>query len=136
MGPMIVATNLSTWSVMRDQIGEASAVRKEYIALMHGWLPASMQSGTIKHPLKTFTSKWGRGFRTVVDPYGKPAETRYKVIEHYSCEETRRLYTLLRIRIFSGRTHQIRVHVRQLAYEMGLQSCGLVGDYKYLPPAQ
>lgn len=121
---------------MSNIIGARKAVYKEYRALMHGALPDSMKEGSITHRLSTSSAN-GASF-TSVDPKGKPSETRYEVIGRYRWGKGSKAhdYTLLKVHILTGRTHQIRVHVQELAREAGLEHCGLVGDYKYLPQKQ
>jgi len=131
-GPFIVATNLTTWKKMKPIISKKENMRKEYVALMHGTLPFAFQSGVLKYPLKTTNSP--KGSRTEVHERGDSAETQYDTIKLFSWGTS--CYTLLRLRIITGRTHQIRVHVKELAREAGLELCGLVGDYKYLPREQ
>lgn len=80
----------------------------------------------------------GFGWRTEVNnKKGEHAETRYQALavfrrRHTESMKTQR-YTLMRVRIITGKTHQIRVHLAELARELHLPICGLVGDYKYLP---
>eukprot|EP00931_Biecheleriopsis_adriatica_P080762 TRINITY_DN5410_c0_g1_i2.p1 TRINITY_DN5410_c0_g1~~TRINITY_DN5410_c0_g1_i2.p1 ORF type:complete len:1155 (-),score=195.62 TRINITY_DN5410_c0_g1_i2:19-3483(-) len=105
--------------------------RKEYVCLMHGWLPPDLVHGTIDFKLRT--EREGRGFRTSVDEeWGSAAITHYAAIRHYKCRSSGRPFTLLLLRIETGRTHQIRVHLCQLARCAGISDRGIVGDAKYL----
>ncbi|MBQ7529287.1 RluA family pseudouridine synthase, partial [bacterium] len=56
-----------------------------------------------------------------IRPQGKEAKTAYRVLEAYGKE-----YALLELHIFTGRTHQIRVHLSWLG-------CPIVGDLLYKP---
>ena len=58
------------------------------------------------------------GVRRVVSEAGQPAETYYRVLE------TGRGRALVFLRLYTGRTHQIRVHMSSLG-------CPVAGDYMY-----
>ena len=90
-------------------------VKKEYVALVHGHMPAS--EGTIDLPIAPPLegSKKRR-----VDNTGAPSVTHYKTIEEYDD------YSLVRLRLETGRTHQIRVHLSHLGNPIAGDS--LYGD--------
>lgn len=78
---------------------EGRTVRKEYYAIVQGTpieSPAQIEVPILALPNKNFST---------VDPAGKPAATLIKV------EAAFRHYSLLRIRLLTGRRHQIRVHM-------------------------
>ena len=56
--------------------------------------------------------------KMAVDKNGKEAITEFKVLKRYNG------YTLLEVKIKTGRTHQIRVHMAEIGYP-------IVGDYTY-----
>jgi len=106
---------------------------KNYVCLMHGWLPPNKAKGTLQSKLRT--EREGQGYRTFVDnEWGSSAITHYAALRHYRCRKGRP-FTLLVLRIVTGRTHQIRVHVAQLGVSAGLERAGIAGDAKYLDSA-
>ncbi len=118
-GLMVVARSDAAFAGLRGAF-QAREVRKEYIGLGVGALPA--REGTIDAPI-------GRDPRNrlkmCVTWDGRDAVTDYRVLW------SRARYCLLLLRLHTGRTHQIRVHMRALG-------CSLDGDTLYGPkdPAQ
>lgn len=94
-------------------------IHKEYLALLHG-TPKNRQ-GTIETPIGRDSS---HKTRMAVNERGKEAKTAYRVI--YS--EPGGRFSLAAIRIFSGRTHQVRVHMQSIGHP-------LLGDPLYKTPA-
>ena len=92
----------------------AREVRKEYLAVVHGAVPA--ERGRIDLPLGR--SSAGRTRMAVRTSGGRPAVTDYEV------EERLPLHTVVRCFPVTGRTHQLRVHWRS-------QEHPIVGDPLY-----
>ncbi|ARJ51625.1 RluA family pseudouridine synthase [Staphylococcus lutrae] len=93
----------------------AKTVKRKYTALVHGHIPHEF--GTIDAPIGR--NKNDRQAMAVEDN-GKEAITHFNVIEAF------KNYTLVECELETGRTHQIRVHMKYIGYP-------LVGDPKYGP---
>ncbi len=87
--------------------------RREYLALCQGMPP--QQEGVIDQPIAKAP---GATVRRMVSPEGKPALTRYRLLK------TAQERSLLLLRLGTGRTHQIRVHLAWLG-------CPILGDFLY-----
>ncbi len=88
-------------------------VKKTYIALVRGVVKEN--EATINMPIARSTKDRKK---MAVDRKGRNAVTHFKVLERYDS------YTLLKISIETGRTHQIRVHLSHIGYP-------IVGDSVY-----
>ncbi len=110
-GLLVIARHDAVLRALVEQ-QQARRMRKIYQALVVGCPPVS---GTIDAPI-------GRDprdrLRMVAD--GRPARTHYRVIATFGD------YSLLEVQLETGRTHQIRVHLRHLGYP-------IVGDPVYGP---
>jgi len=111
-GTLVIARNTAALEVLQRQFKERTTT-KRYIALVEG-TPES-DSGLIDAPIGRDPT---RRKQLAVVRDGKPAQTRYDVLEHFA--ET----TLLQLELLTGRTHQIRVHLQWLGYP-------IVGDTIY-----
>ena len=110
-GLMVVAKTLPAQTSLVEQL-QARSMGREYEALIMGTMIAG---GTVDEPIGRHPTK-----RTAmaVRETGKDAVTHYRVIEKF------RAYTHLRLKLESGRTHQIRVHMAHIKHP-------LVGDHLY-----
>lgn len=110
-GLMVVAKTIPAQTkLVRDL--QKRKITREYEAIAYGIMT---QGGTVDEPMARHPTK-----RThmAVHPLGKPATTHYRIMERF------RNYTRLRLRLETGRTHQIRVHMAHIAHP-------LLGDQTY-----
>jgi len=99
---------------------EMRRVDKQYIAVVHGRLPAA--SGCIELPL---AADWPRRPLQKVDLLlGRPALTKWQVLGVDDVLGT----TRLALQPLTGRTHQLRVHLSAIGHP-------ILGDALYAPPA-
>lgn len=113
-GLMAVARNAHAQQLLQKRLHTPAFIR-EYEALCLGHLPE--KEGIIALPI----GKTGPGSKREICPDGKEAVTHYRV------EEEKNGLSLVRLRLETGRTHQIRVHLSAL-------SCPILGDYLYGTP--
>ncbi len=113
-GLLIVAKHLLSASILSDMVGKRE-IHREYLAIVEGIPP---ENGTISAPIGR--KKGSAILREVNFETGEPAVT------HFARLETRNGLSLVSLKLETGRTHQIRVH-------MGYIGCPLIGDYLYYP---
>ena len=103
-GIMMVAKNDETQTELSRMLKDRE-IEKHYLALTEGIMKE--KEGTIEAPIGR--SKRDRK-KMAVDPEGRPAVTEWRVIaEGRNC-------SLLDVHILTGRTHQIRVHMRNIQH--------------------
>lgn len=113
-GLLMVAKNDLAHESLSEQL-QAKTVKREYIALVHG---------VIDHELGKIDAPIGRDpkdrIRYEVVENGKDSVTHFEVLKRFG------EYTLVKCRLETGRTHQIRVHMRYIGHP-------IVGDPLYGP---
>ncbi len=118
-GVMVVAKNDAAHRSLAEQI-KAHTIQRQYLAVVYGVIKENQ--GCIEAPIGR--SKTDRK-KMAVTADGRAAATQYLVLERFAD------YTLLKVKLLTGRTHQIRVHMQYLKHPV-------VGDPLYTsrqPPA-
>lgn len=116
-GLLVVAKSDRAHLALARQL-KARSVERRYQALVHGRVPREegvVETAIGRHPQDRL--------RMAVRPpgAGRPAVTRYRVLERFAAPVP---LTLLEVRLGTGRTHQIRVHLAHLGFPV-------VGDRTY-----
>jgi 23S rRNA pseudouridine1911/1915/1917 synthase len=112
-GLLVVAKNDAAHRALSDQFASRTLL-KEYVALVSG-VPKAMSGvidrGIARHPVHRHRMTTGEG--------GRPARTDWVLLEKFG-----EAAAFVRCRIHSGRTHQIRVHLKSIGHP-------LLGDATY-----
>ena len=114
-GLTVVAKHLVSAGILSAMTGRRE-VHREYLAITAGHV--TPESGTINAPL-------GRKSGTIIErtvdwEAGEPAVTHYQLVS------SNERHSLIALKLETGRTHQIRIHMKYLGYP-------LIGDYLYNP---
>jgi 23S rRNA pseudouridine1911/1915/1917 synthase len=102
-GLLVVALTARAHQRLTDAMQDRR-VRREYDALVVGVLPAG---GTVRAPIGRHPRD---RVKMTVLPRGRPAVTHYRVLERFA------QHTHLRVKLETGRTHQIRVHLSHIRH--------------------
>lgn len=111
-GAMVVTKHAYAQDQLRQAL-HSGAFRREYLAVCDGAPPT--EHGTVDLPL---AHAGDSVIRQEIRSDGLPAHTEYEVLQHTPSR------TLVRLRLQTGRTHQIRVHMAAIG-------CPLTGDFLY-----
>ena len=111
-GAMVVAKHAYAQDKLRQAL-HGDAFQREYLAVCDGAPPS--EHGTVDLPL---AHAGNSVIRQEIRPDGLDAHTEYEVLQHTLSR------TLVRLRLQTGRTHQIRVHMAAIG-------CPLTGDFLY-----
>ncbi|MDM8300571.1 RluA family pseudouridine synthase [Collinsella tanakaei] len=119
-GLMLAAKDDDTQRALQDLI-RLRTLDRRYIALCHGYI--AMDSGTINTGIARSTKDRVK-MAVSDDPFARQAITTFKVLERFEAYRGDEGYTLVECHLYTGRTHQIRVHMRHIHH-------ALVGDPLY-----
>ena len=118
-GLLVVARSLRAHTALVDQL-QARRIERDYLAVVNGVPVAGgrVEAPVGRHPVDRQ--------RMAVTPGGKPAVTHYRVLRRF------RAHALLRVKLETGRTHQIRVHMAHI--RLPLLGDPVYGGRPRLPP--
>ncbi len=111
-GVIVIAKTEEVLANLQEQF-RGRGVKKEYIALVHGKIS---EFGLIDAPIARNPKIYNR---FVIDKAGKLAATKYEIVKQFDG------YTLLNCFPLTGRTHQIRVHLKYINHP-------IVSDSQYV----
>ena len=114
-GLTVIAKHLVSSSIL-SQMAVRHEVRREYLALVRGRI--TPMEGTISAPI-------GRAGTSLIERK-IDFEHGEKAVTHYRVREEKNGHSLVSLILETGRTHQIRVHMKYIGYP-------LIGDYLYNP---
>lgn len=117
-GLVLLAKNADAARELR-QLFEGRAVKKAYLAIVHGHVAAESQ--VIDAPLGP-DERSVVAIKSRVRPEGQPSQTAVQVLRHFERAEGK--FTLLSVQPLTGRKHQIRIHLAHVGHP-------IVGDKIY-----
>lgn len=116
-GVLLLAKNPEAFVELQRQFKERE-VKKVYQALAHGKMP---ETGEINVPVGRLP--WNRKQFGII-PGGRESKTLYKVLHTYQNPKDKEILSLVELYPESGRTHQIRVHLKYIGHP-------IFGDFLY-----
>lgn len=109
-GLLIIAKNIYSFENLQKQFKERT-VKKVYQSLAHGNIAPS--TGEINVPVGRLP--WSRKQFGIL-PGGRESKTLYKVLKRYIDLNSKEILSLVELYPMSGRTHQIRVHLKYIGH--------------------
>ena len=112
-GLMVAAKDDETQRALQDLI-RLRTLDRRYVTLVHGYVAAD--SGTIETGIAR-SSRDRLRMAVSDDPMAREAITTFRVLERFEAGRRDEGYTLLECHLYTGRTHQIRVHMRHINHQ-------------------
>lgn len=109
-GLMLAAKDDDTQRALQNLIRTRTLDRR-YVTLVHGQV--AMDEGTINTGIARSTRDRVK-MAVSDDPFARQAITTFRVLERFEAQRGDNGYTLLECHLYTGRTHQIRVHMRHI----------------------
>ena len=119
-GLMVVAKSDRAQQRLQDAIRDR-VVDRRYLALVHGWI--APETGIVDAPIARAPGDKLR-MRVYDGPKSKEAQTTFKVLQRFEPGRYDDGFTLIECKLYTGRTHQIRVHMRYIGHP-------IMGDPSY-----
>lgn len=119
-GLMLMARGLAMQSAL-SKLFENRQIYKRYAAVVDGQMNAQADWQLTDLPMAL---DWPNRPLQIVSPDGKPSQTRWRVLHHNTDTNT----TRVELEPITGRTHQLRVHLRAIGHP-------ILGDMLYAPVA-
>lgn len=115
-GMILISKNAVVHQKVKD-------IEKEYYAICHGTIKKKI---TVKEPILTVVNNGINEMKRVCSPLGQSAETTFIPIKNFNNK------TLLKVKIFKGRTHQIRLHASHISHPLiGDKLYGIPDDFSH-----
>jgi 23S rRNA pseudouridine1911/1915/1917 synthase len=128
-GLMLAAKDDETQAALQDAI-RLRAVDRRYVALVHGYI--APDTGLIDAPIARSTRDRLR-MAVSDEPNARQSVTTFNVLERFEAGRRDDGYTLIECKLFTGRTHQIRVHLASIHHQLvGDPLYGSAGDARNL----
>ena len=108
-GLLIIAKNIKNYNYFKN-LFKNKKIKKIYHALVHGEIKPN--EGIINRPIIRSKKTGIMISKSTIDPKAKPSVTEFEVLKRY------KNYTLLKVNLKTGRTHQIRVHLKSIGHSI------------------
>ncbi|ATZ80771.1 pseudouridine synthase [Bodo saltans virus] len=123
-GTIIIARNIATFERIQQYMQKQNKkTKKVYIALVDGKIEKE-HDFIVLYMQKIYTNGEYTISYDINNKNGEPTLSEYNVWQYLHDDKTNKYFTLVMVRIYTGMTHQIRVHMKSIGHS-------LVNDYHY-----